>query len=1001
MRTRLSKLGTAALMGPLAVSASSQFHLSLVGSSSNGQVHYMLDWVAASTVNASQLAFGTSADSLDTKIAGKAAGLVAQAAGESVTCWSALLANLEPGTTVFYALEAETSASVQSTSSLDFNALSQSEGNGNGASETMNFTVPNGEITWAVFGDMGAPMQKHAAAVSLPALKSALAADSTYSGVLNIGDLSYELVGANGQNYLEELQDITSQVPMMTTVGNHEYQYSLAPDFAVQNYYRRFHGITLGAGAASGSSSNEFYSFSSGRIHFAFINTEIYGDEVFAVLQDDGVTWKADEAARLTAGTAQAQWLEYDLSRVDRSKTPFVVVCGHRPPFKTPKALSEAGNRFAKEIIPVMSKYQVDLYLSGHEHTYLVFEASTFNDCNVPPIIISGSPGNNEYIREEAQLQIVGFTWKTLIPKYGYGYLSATEDALEWQWGSAATDATHEPTSAMWTKEDAMTFPRQGISGGYTAAGKAVSEPVDVTGEWTNVTSASTSGSSGTVAPSASASSSGSGNSSTKCFPSNFLFGSATSAYQVEGGVNSTGRTPSVWDTLCAAGAFECANVADDFIDRYQDDIATMKSDGHSSLRFSISWSRAMTWNSTTQRMQPNPEGLAFYHSLVDELLANGMEPLLTLFHWDTPAELYEAGDFLNATIIDHFTDFAQLIFTEFGQQVKFWSTINEPLSYMKVFYIRGESDTDVYDAAHNLLLAHAQAVALFRNLQSQGVVQSSARIGMVLDGFGLPYDETVDADVEAAERYVQFSTGWFLAPITTGDYPPMMRERVGSRLPTFTADEAALLKGSYDLFMSNHYYANLITDCDSEYSATNCSDLGVGYYTDLGVDHTQMPVGSVIGSGSILDPTSCTDHGGFPPSYLEYIRWVHAYDTSADILLTENGWCGNETIDNQDQLWYFRTHLEMVHKAIYEDDIPIIGYTAWSFFDNFEWASYAPRYGLYYVDFPDNIGDADLYSVPSTELTRTPRTAAKWYADLATTGCFETDPDDEKWLAY
>ncbi|RLN70131.1 hypothetical protein BBJ28_00013816 [Nothophytophthora sp. Chile5] len=940
MRTRLSKLVIAALVGPLAVSASSQFHLSLVGSGPNGQVHYMLDWITASTTNASQLAFGTSADSLDTKIAGKAAGLVAQAAGESVTCWSALLANLEPGTTVFYALEAETSASVQSTSSLSFNALSQSQGSGSGASETMNFTVPDGEITWAVFGDMGAPMQKHAAAVSLPALKSALATDSAYSGVLNIGDLSYELVGANGQNYLEELQDITSQVPMMTTVGNHEYQYSLAPDFAVQNYYRRFHGITLGAGAASGSSSNEFYSFSSGRIHFAFINTEIYGDEVFSVLQDDGVTWKADEAARLTAGTAQAQWLEYDLSRVDRSKTPFVVVCGHRPPFKTPKALSEAGNRFAKEIIPVMSKYQVDLYLSGHEHTYLVFEASTFNGYNVPPIIISGSPGNNEYIREEAQLQIVGFTWKTLIPKYGYGYLTATENTLEWQWGSAATDATHEPTSAMWTKEDAMTFPRQDISGGYTAAGKAVSEPVDVTGEWTNATSASTSDSSCTVAPSASASSSGSGNSSTKCFPSNFLFGSATSAYQVEGGVNSTGRTPSVWDTFCAAGAFECANVADDFIDRYQDGIATMKGDGHSSLRFSISWSRAMTWNSTAQRMQPNPEGLAFYHSLVDELLANGMEPLLTLFHWDTPAELYAAGDFLNATIIDHFTDFAR-------------------------------------------------------------VVQSSGRIGMVLDGFGLPYDETVDADVEAAERYVQFSTGWFLAPITTGDYPPMMRERVGSRLPTFTADQAALLKGSYDLFMSNHYYANLITDCDSEYSATNCSDLAVGYYADLGVDHTQMPVGSVIGSGSILDPTSCTDHGGFPPSYLEYIRWVHAYDTSADILLTENGWCGNETIDNQDQLWYFRTHLEMVHKAIYEDDIPIIGYTAWSFFDNFEWASYAPRYGLYYVDFPDNIGDADLYSVPSTELTRTPRTAAKWYADLATTGCFETDPDDEKWLDY
>ncbi|RLN88423.1 hypothetical protein BBJ28_00019871, partial [Nothophytophthora sp. Chile5] len=170
------------------------------------------------------------------------------------------------------------------------------------------------------------------------------------------------------------------------------------------------------------------------------------------------------------------------------------------------------------------------------------------------------------------------------------------------------------------------------------------------------------------------------GNSNTtKCFPSNFLFGAATASYQVEGGVNETGRTPSVWDEFCSGDSLsfisECANVADDFFHRYQDDIATMQSAGLSSFRFSISWSRAMTWNNTTQRMQPNPAGLAFYHSLVDTLVANGIQPLLTLFHWDMPLELYEAGDFMNSTIIDHFTDYAELIFTEFGQQVNYWST--------------------------------------------------------------------------------------------------------------------------------------------------------------------------------------------------------------------------------------------------------------------------------------------------------------------------------------
>ncbi|GMF31182.1 unnamed protein product [Phytophthora fragariaefolia] len=430
--------------------ATTQFHLSFVEKEGDGQVHYMLDWVTAASVNSSRLVFGSSADDLSSSVEGKDAGIVAEAAGESVVCWSALLANLEPGSTIFYAIE------------FDANE------------EVMNFTVPNEEITWAVFGDMGAPMQGHAAAVSLPALKSALLDDDAYSGVLNIGDLSYELTGSNGQNYMDELEPITSRVPMMTTVGN--------------NYYRRFHGITLGAGAASGSASNEFYSFSSGLIHFVFINTEVYGDEAYAALQSDG-TWKVDETARISAGMAQAKWLEYDLSRVKRSVTPYVVICGHRPPFKTPKGLSETGNRFAKEIVPLMSKYQVDLYLAGHEHTYLMFEASTFNGYNIPPIIISGSPGNNEYIREEAQLAIKGFKWKTLIPKYGYGYLKATKKALEWQWGSAASDATHEPSSAMWKKEDEVSFPKQSISGDYTAAGSAVSEPVDVTGEWANTTS--------------------------------------------------------------------------------------------------------------------------------------------------------------------------------------------------------------------------------------------------------------------------------------------------------------------------------------------------------------------------------------------------------------------------------------------------------------------------------------------------------------------------------
>uniref|UniRef100_K3X8L0 Purple acid phosphatase n=1 Tax=Globisporangium ultimum (strain ATCC 200006 / CBS 805.95 / DAOM BR144) TaxID=431595 RepID=K3X8L0_GLOUD len=460
-----SVIGVSALSTSSAPS-SPQFHLSLVGTSKTDAkvVDYTVDWITSADVTNSQLIYGTSADAMATQVDAKLGGLVEESKGESVKCWSAVVRNVAPGTTIFYALADNAAAA--------------------GSSAPNSFTVPKDTFTWAVFGDIGAPMQKQASGVALPALKNALEKDKAYHGILNIGDLGYELVGANGKNYMDEFESITSKVPMQTTVGNHEYQYGAAPDFALRNYYRRFAGLTLGAGTVSGSYSNEFYSFKSGLVHFAVINTEVYGDEAFVALQADGVTWKADEDARKTVGSAQATWLAYDLSRVDRSVTPYIIVCGHRPPFKTPGPLSAPNNRFTKEIIPVMSKYQVDLYLAGHEHTYLVFDASVVDGFNVPPIIISGSPGNNEFIREEKDLKIVGFKWKTLIPKYGYGYLTATEDQLNWQWGTAASDGTHSPKSMMWELQDEMTFPRQKSFAPSTPEGTPIKTPSDLADVW-------------------------------------------------------------------------------------------------------------------------------------------------------------------------------------------------------------------------------------------------------------------------------------------------------------------------------------------------------------------------------------------------------------------------------------------------------------------------------------------------------------------------------------
>ncbi|KAE8893275.1 hypothetical protein PF007_g17091 [Phytophthora fragariae] len=489
--------------------------------------------------------------------------------------------------------------------------------------------------------------------------------------------------------------------------------------------------------------------------------------------------------------------------------------------------------------------------------------------------------------------------------------------------------------------------------------------------------------------------------------------GSATSNNNnIEGGWNATNKERSIWDDFCrdTSNGVPCANVADDFVHRYDSDIALMKQDGYGTFRFSISWTRAMSWNETTQRMQANPEGLAFYHSVVDELLASGIKPVVTLYHWDLPATLQSAFDppgWLNDAMVDHFVDYATLMFEEFGQDVEYWTTFNEPASFILTGFAYGygppklgNSITNAYDVAHVVLLSHAAAVERFHELRDAGTVQSSARISIVVNSdWGVPLNDSIAEDVAAAERKNQFHLGWFLGPLTTGDYPQVMRERVGDRLPNFTEEQRAQVKGSYDLLMLNYYASYSTTDCDSERSETNCSSLTLGWASDLGVDDSRNPEGSRHAYGSVMDPNSCSSDSGYPPGYLQVIRFVHKHDTSADILLTENGWCGNETINNPDQLWYHRTHLEQVHKAIYEEDIPIIGYTVWGFMDDFEWTSYAGRRGLYFVNFTDETGDIDEYSALPSQLTRIQRSAGAWYSNVATTGCFEQEEEDDQYL--
>ncbi|KAF4147900.1 Glycosyl hydrolase family 1 [Phytophthora infestans] len=487
-----------------------------------------------------------------------------------------------------------------------------------------------------------------------------------------------------------------------------------------------------------------------------------------------------------------------------------------------------------------------------------------------------------------------------------------------------------------------------------------------------------------------------------RCFPEKFMFGSATASYQVEGAVKEGGRTSSIWDDFCREKpGMKCANVADDFYHRYKDDVKLMVKTGLESFRFSVSWSRAMNWDPVTRRMKPNAEGIAWYHNLIDELNANSIVPILTIYHWDLPSELQtqlEPKGWLNSEIVDHFLEYSTLLFNEYGSKVQLWTTFNEPLSFVGAGYGLGMhapgysgSDTQAYTASRNVLLSHGKAVQKFRELKTSNVIGENARIGIVLvSNWYYPLDPNNERDVAAAKRAFDFDFGWFLNPIVNGDYPAVMRERAGDRLPKFTAEESALLKGSYDIFMMNHYASRAITDCDSDRSNTPCSTLLAGYPADKGVDDSHLMPGTRAGVPDRFGNNYCKMFTGYPPGYLDMMRYLHKQNTTVDILLTENGWCGMDDVDNYDQLWYFKAFVEQVHKAVVEEKIPVIGYTAWSFLDNYEWGSYGPRFGMYYVNFTEQTGSSNFYEPKPTDLARIPRPSARWLNKVATTKCLD-----------
>ncbi|KDP43416.1 hypothetical protein JCGZ_16703 [Jatropha curcas] len=452
-------------------------------------------------------------------------------------------------------------------------------------------------------------------------------------------------------------------------------------------------------------------------------------------------------------------------------------------------------------------------------------------------------------------------------------------------------------------------------------------------------------------------------------FPTGFVFGAGSSAYQYEGAAAMGGRKPSIWDTFTRQHPEKIAdhssgNVAEDFYHRFEEDIPLMKEIGLDSYRFSISWPRILPGGKISRGV--NWEGVNFYNYLIDELLSNGIQPLVTLFHWDVPQVLEdEYMGLLSPNIVNDYYDYVDFCFNQFGDRVKNWVTVNEPNLMAMYGYAKGDnapgrcsdyigncssgnSATEPYIVLHHLLLCHASAVKLYREkyqASQRGIIGIS-----VFTKWTVPKYQNI-ASGKAADRARDFLYGWIMHPIIYGDYPESMRYLVGNRLPKFTRKQAEMVKGSFD-FIGINYYTAMYADDVTSYSNVNLS-----YTTDSRVNLTSEKNGIPIGQS-----TGCSWLYIYPKGIYELMLYLKRKYNNPIIYITENGMGDTgslpltDALEDQLRIKYHYLHLLYLLKAI-KEGVDVRGYYIWSFLDDFEWdLGYTVRFGITYVDYKNEL---------------------------------------------
>lgn len=465
----------------------------------------------------------------------------------------------------------------------------------------------------------------------------------------------------------------------------------------------------------------------------------------------------------------------------------------------------------------------------------------------------------------------------------------------------------------------------------------------------------------------------------TYSFPPDFKFGAASASYQIEGGWNEDGKSPNIWDTIARNNpsyVVDSSNgdVAADSYHLWQKDIEALDNIKFEVYRFSVSWSRIIPNGASV-----NMKGIEYYQKLINGLEEKGIEPLVTIFHWDLPQYIQDLGGWTNPLIVDYFVEYADALFYYFGDKVKNWITFNEP----SVFCGEGYGYTSKapaisspgvgdYLCAHNVLLSHAAAYHLYKQKYFS---TQQGKVGICLNaGFSYPYNETVDASV--AERDIQFQLGKFSHPIFSkeGGYPQVMIDMIDensrkegrpwSRLPKMTDAVKDSIRGTADFLALNYYSSGLVSDRDWDTDEVN-------WWSDTRTLGYQDPSWKRALSTWLWR---------VPSGLQDLLVWIKDHYDNPTVMITENGWSDEPgRIEDDDRVDYLKSHLAALSRAINDNNCNVVAYTVWSLTDNFEWKQgYTERFGIHYINFTSEAKD------------RVPKKSALFFKDFMTSKTVE-----------